>query len=517
VEFILASGHKLCQIEGGMNLNRSFIRMAAAVLALTSGIVVVRFVAHAVETGPAIRVDSTPINRDPQSGNSYSSVVKKVAPSVVNIYSSGIVRQQLDPFLRQFFGQRETTHRENWLGCGIVVAPNGYILTANHVVEGADEIKVGIQNDKTEYSARVIGMDPPTDVAILKIDAKDLPAVTLGDSDQLEVGDVVLAIGNPFGIGQTVTRGIISALGRSLSDPSDPDSADLRQYQDFIQTDAAINEGNSGGALVDAEGRLIGINDAIVSPSGASAGIGFAVPVNLARSVMQGFISNGRVARGFIGIGSEDIDSGLAKAFGAPSTQGALVTEVVPNSPAAMAGLLSGDVIVAVNDKEISGEDNFRVTVSQLAPGSQARLKIYRDGAPKTIALTLAARPDDAQASTKPSGNNLPPAKADALDGVGVQDLGSHVRRQLVRMGAPQNIAGAMVTDVDHHSNSYEAGLRPDDVILEINRQAVASADDAVRKCKAATSEKIVVKLWRPTSDRGRILFLDVDNTKRAN
>jgi serine protease DegQ len=210
-----------------MNLNRSLIRISVMVLVVAFGVVTARFIGHAAETAPGIHVDSTPINRDPQSGNSYSPVIKKVAPSVVNIYSSRIIKQRFDPFFRQFFGDQEMTHRENWLGCGIVVAPNGYILTANHVVEGADEVKVAIQNDRT-YSAKVVGMDPPTDVAILKIDAKNLPAVTLGDSDQLEVGDVVLAIGNPFGIGQTVTRGIISALGRSLSDPDDPSASDVR-------------------------------------------------------------------------------------------------------------------------------------------------------------------------------------------------------------------------------------------------------------------------------------------------
>jgi len=512
-----------------MKLSRSFIRISAVILALVSGMVAVRFIAHAAETGPAIRVDSTPINRDPQTGNSYSPVIKKVAPSVVNIYSSRFVKQRLyrnplmaDPFFRQFFGDqnpddgREITHRQDWLGCGIIVAPNGYILTANHVVEGADEIRVSVQNDRT-YSAKVIGLDPPTDVAILKIEAKNLPAVTLGDSDQLEVGDVVLAVGNPFGIGQTVTRGIISALGRSLSDPGDPDASDLRQYQNFIQTDAAINEGNSGGALVDAEGRLIGINDAIVSPSGASAGIGFAVPINLARSVMEGFLNSGRVARGYMGIELQDIDANLAKGFGAPNAEGALVSEVAPDSPAARAGLMSGDDVVAINGKDISGADNLRVTVSQLAPGSQAQVKIYRNGVPKMILVTLAEHPMDTEPdSAKPDNpNNAQPAKADALDGVQVTDLTPHIRRQL---GAQASVVGALITDVDRASNSYEAGLRPGDVIVEVNHQPVAAAKDAVSLCKAARSEQILVKIWRPIhGGMGIVRFLSVDNTRRLN
>ena len=500
-----------------MELNRSFVRVSAAVLVLVCSAVAVRFVAHAVDNNARIHVDSTPINRDPQSGNSYSPVIKKVAPSVVNIYSSRIVKQRyynplmMDPFFRQFFGgqdsEREVVSRDNWLGSGIVVTPDGYILTANHVVEGADEIKVGLKNDTTTYSAKVIGMDPPTDVAILKIDAKNLPAVTLGDSDQLEVGDVVLAVGNPFGIGQTVTRGIISALGRSVADPSE------RAYQDFIQTDAAINQGNSGGALVDAEGRLIGINDAMISPSGTSAGIGLAVPVNMARNVMEGFLGGGKVARGYLGVDSQDIDSGLARGFGAPNADGALVTMVAAGSPAAKGGLLSGDVVVAINDKAISGEESLRVVVSELRPGSKANVKVYRNGAPKLLVVTLGERSDVALESAKPGDSHVQPPKADALDGVEVQDLDSDLRRDL---GAPASVAGALVTRVDRASNSFEAGLRRGDVILEINRQSVTNAEDAVRLCKAARTEAIVVKVWHPQRGGGKVHFISVDNTKRA-
>ena len=510
-----------------MKLTRSFVGISAAALVLASAIVTVHFVAHAVENGLTVRIDSKPIDRDPRSGNSYAPIVKKIAPSVVNIYSTRFVKQRLyrnpfmaDPRFRQFFGGqtaddgREVTSRHDWLGSGVVVTPDGYILTANHVVDGADEIKVGIQNDKTEYAAKVIGMDAPTDVAILKIEAKNLPAVTLGNSDQLEVGDVVLAIGNPFGIGQTVTKGIISALGRSLADPDDLNSYNRPlRYQDFIQTDAAINQGNSGGALVDAEGRLIGINDAIVSPSGTSAGIGFAVPVNMARNVMEGFLNGGKVARGYLGIDPQDIDAGLAKGFGVPTANGALVADVGPDSPAAKAGLKSGDVIVAINDKEIIGADNLRVTVSQLHPGSQARVKFYRNGVPKTIEVKLGEKEELVQDSAKPNDTVSTKPKADALDGVTVQDLEPRLRRQL---RAPESVDGALVTDVDSGSNSYEAGLRRGDVIVEINHQAIANAKDAERLCKAATSEQILVKIWRPMRGAGTTRFLSVNNTKRA-
>jgi len=491
-------------------------------LILASGLVAERFVARGVETKPDIRVDRTPIDRDPHSGNSYSPVVKKVAPSVVNIYSTKIVKQRYysnplmaDPFFRQFFGgssggDREETSRDNWLGSGVIVSPNGYILTANHVVDGADEIKVGIKDDKSIYSAKVVGSDPPTDVAILKIEAKDLPAVTLGDSDQLEVGDVVLAVGNPFGVGQTVTKGIISALGRSLAD-----LGDSRQYQDFIQTDAPINQGNSGGALVDAEGRLIGINDAIASPSGTSAGIGFAVPVNMARSVMESFLKGGRVARGFLGVESQDINSDLAQSFGEPNAEGALVAYVAPGSPAAKAGLMSGDIIISINDKDITGSDNLSLTISQLQPGSEAKIKIYRTGAVKMLSAVVGERPDETQDNSRPSENNAQPAKADALDGVEVQDLNPRLRYQL---RAPDDVAGALVTDVDRGSNSFEAGLRQADVITEINHQPVKNADDAVRLCKEARSTRIVVKIWRHVhgTGGGMVRFLSVDNTKRT-
>lgn len=507
-----------------MKLNRRFFGVFGAILISMFGIVAIHFAAHGVEPNPAIRVDRTPINRDPQSGNSYSPVIKKVAPSVVNIYSTRIVKQRYysnpfmaDPFFRQFFGgqdsdgSEERTSRDNWLGSGVIVSPNGYILTANHVVDGADEIKVGIKNDKSIYSAKVVGMDPPTDVAILKIEAKDLPAVTLGDSDQLEVGDVVLAIGNPFGVGQTVTRGIISALGRSLSD-----FGESRQYQDFIQTDAAINQGNSGGALVDAEGRLIGINDAIASPSGTSAGIGFAVPINMARSVMESFLKGGRVARGFLGVETQDINSDLARGFGAPNSDGVLVTYVQPGSPAAKSGLMSGDIIVSINEKGISSADYLSLAISELAPGSEAKIKIYRNGTPKILTATVSERPETTQDSAKPDDNSVQPAKADALDGVEVQDLNSHIRWQL---RAPEDIVGALVTDVDRGSNSFEAGLRQADIITEINHHPVTNAGDAVRLCKAARSDRIVVKIWRHVhgTTGGIVRFLSVDNTKRTN
>ncbi len=336
---------------------------------------------------PAIKVESTPVNRDAKLGASFAPVVKKAAPSVVNIYSTHIVHFRprrnpfySDPFFRQFFGDqapndnRELTRRERSLGSGVIVSPDGYILTANHVVEGADEIKVSIGENKKEYAAKVIGTDPPTDVAILKIDAKDLPAITLADSDQLEIGDIVLAIGNPYGLSQTVTMGIVSALGRN-------GLPGFNQYQDFIQTDAAINPGNSGGALVDAEGRLVGINTAIISPSGGNQGIGFAVPVNLARHVMERLLSGGKVARGYLGILPQDITPNLAKSFNLPDQNGALVGNVYPDTPAEKAGIKSGDIIIAFNGKDVPDAQSLMLAVSECSPGKSGHGEIAPQGA----------------------------------------------------------------------------------------------------------------------------------------
>jgi serine protease Do len=316
---------------------------------------------------------------------------------------------------------------------------------------------------------------------------------------------VVLALGNPFGVGQTVTMGIVSALGRS--------GFGFNNYENFIQTDAAINPGNSGGALVDVEGRLVGVNTAIISRSGGNQGIGFAVPINMARSVLERLVTSGKVARGYLGIVPQDVDAGLARQFKLPNQDGALVADVLPEGPGAKAGLKDGDVIVAINGKPIASADNLKVTVSQLAPGSTATVKIIRNGFNKTLNVTLGELPDSAQADD----DNAPAAseetKADALDGVTVADLNAPLRQQL---RAPETLKGAIVTEVQEDSNSAEAGLQPNDVIVEINRQPVTNSDDAVRLCKAAKGEEILVKVWRRMGGFAGTRFISVDNTKRA-
>ena len=474
------------------------------------------------DAAPVVKVETTPLTRELHSLTSFAPVVKLAAPSVVNIFTTRIVQEQvqrnpnhIDPFFRQFFGGGDDSDdqphksREGSLGSGVIVSPNGYILTANHVVEDADIIKVAVQGSKKEYTARVIGKDKPSDVAVLKIDATALPAITLADSGQLQVGDIVLAIGNPFGVGQTVTSGIISALGRN--------GLGFGRYEDFIQTDAAINPGNSGGALVDAEGRLVGINTAIISPNGGdeggSVGIGFAVPINLARHVMELLIADGRVTRGYLGLSLDDLTPDLADEFNLSGQSGALVDDVMPGSPAQRAGIKSGDVITGVNGKDVADANSLTLTISESSPGSTAKLKVFRNGQPSMVEVVLGVLPG--------SGGENSPAKlqsnsstTDSLDGVTVDDLNRAIRREL---GAPSSLQGALVREVSQDSNAAQAGLARGDVILEINHHPVIDADSAVRWCEAAKGDHILLKVWhRFPGDLAHTRFLSVDNTKPA-
>ncbi len=504
---------------------RYFPRSLVGLLSGIAGALVMVAVIHLTSWGkgtePAIQVETTPVNRDARLGASFTPVVKKAAPAVVNIYSMRLVHERMmlnpllnDPVFRHFFGnqfpndERERIRREQSLGSGVIVSPDGYILTANHVVEGADEIKVSLGGNKKEYAARLIGIDPPTDVAVLKIDAKDLPALTLADSDQLEIGDIVLAIGNPYGLSQTVTMGIVSALGRN-------GIAGFNQYQDFIQTDAAINPGNSGGALVDTEGRLVGINTAIISRSGGNQGIGFAVPINLAHHVMERLISGGgQVARADLDISLQDLDAGLAKQFNLPDQNGALVDDVAPGTPAEKAGLKSGDVIVAFNGKEVSDAHSLILSVTECSPGSLATLKLLRNGHTNVVTVKLSGMPLEAEKKKSASNDSgVDSSKPDALNGVTVQDLNPGVRQQL---GVPDDIQGALMIEVNRDSNSAEAGLQRGDVILEINRQPVKNAADAVRLGRQAKGDQILLRIWRRSGDSAGTHYLTVNNAAKG-
>jgi serine protease Do len=469
----------------------------------------------------SLKVDSSAIDRDVRTGHSYAAVVKKASPSVVNIYTTKTLRMQRmpqffdDPLLNRFFGggsrggaPRSLTQES--LGSGVIVTEDGYILTNNHVVDGADPdgVEVALADGKQKFTAKVVGTDPQTDIAVLKVDAKDLPAVTIADSDKLEVGDVVLAIGNPFNVGKSVTMGIVSALGRVS--PAGYRSTD---YEDFIQTDAAINPGNSGGALVDAQGRLVGINQSIVSGgSGVNSGVGFAVPSNLAKTVLQQIVENGTVKRGFLGVMIQDVTPDLARAFALPAeTAGALVSDVGPDSPAAEAGIQEKDVITEVNGKKASDSAHARLMISQNLPGSKITLTILRNGKTKSVTAKLGELPSDGSA-TVGSNRSINSGERDGLDGVTVDDLSAAVRRE---SGIPNQIRGAYVTDVDSDSNAYKAGLRPGNVIQSIDRQAVGSADEAVHLSEKARGDQLLVRVWGRDGNMSGSRYITVDNTKK--
>jgi serine protease Do len=466
---------------------------------------------------PRLTIEDAPISRDRKAATSFAPVVKKVGPSVVNIYSTVTIHERPnplfnDPFFRHFFGEefggqtQPRTHREQSLGSGVIVSPDGYILTANHVVEGADKVKVALASGEKEFDAKVIGTDAATDTAVLKVDGKNLPAITIADSDKLEVGDVVLAVGNPFGVGQTVTMGIVSALGRG--------GFGINNYENFIQTDAAINMGNSGGPLVDAEGRLVGINTWIISRSGGFQGLGFAVPINMARYAMEHLITDGKVTRGYLGLWLQpDLTPELAKQFNLPDMNGALVTTVDPDSPAGKAGFKEGDFVTEFNAQKVKDMRQLRLMVSQTAPGRKVTVRILRDGKEKTLTATLGELPKEALAR---SGQTQPgergQSKTDALDGVEVTDLDAQARREA---DIPTSIRGALVANVDQDSNAAEAGLQAGDVIIEINRQPVRNADEAVALSEKVKGERILLRVWRGGEERGGMLFLSVDNAKR--
>src|SRR2546430_4339409 len=359
---------------------------------------------------------------------SFAPVVEKVAPSVVTVFTTQTVARGLTTFpfsddaLRQFFGgqlpQGQGKQTLQGLGSGVIVSPDGYILTANHVVSGAEEIMIGLGNELRKFKAKKIGPDPGTDVARWKIDENNLPAVNFADSDKARAGDVVLAIGNPFGLRQTVTMGIISAVGRG--------GMGIVDYENFIQTDAAINTGNSGGALVDINGRLLGINSAIFTRSGGNQGIGFAIPANLARDVMQSLREKGRVVRGYIGASVQSLTPELADAMKLKGQlTGALVGEVEPNAPAAKAGIKTGDVITSVKRKKVNDPREVRLTIGSMAPGTKAQIDVNREGQTKTFDVQLAEMPAGAaEEGTEISGEEpAQPEKTTVFGGVAVATI----------------------------------------------------------------------------------------------
>ncbi len=325
----------------------------------------------------------------PPPAGSYRDAAQRAMPAVVNILTtkaSAPTNPLLkDPFFRRFFGDRlPEDEQQSSLGSGVIVSPEGYILTNNHVVEAADEIEV-VLADGRKAKAKTVGTDPETDLAVIRIDLKNLPVIVLGQAEQARVGDVVLAIGNPFGVGQTVTMGIISALGRN--------NLHINHFENFIQTDAAINFGNSGGALVDANGNLLGINSAIYSQTGGSVGIGFAIPVTTAKQVMESIIKSGHVVRGWIGIESQDITPELADSFGLGQQKGAIIAGVVRNGPADKAGIRPGDILLSVDGKPVNDTTEMVNLIAQLAPASTAKMTLLRKNKQSTVDVTVGKRP----------------------------------------------------------------------------------------------------------------------------
>jgi serine protease Do len=351
---------------------------------------------------PKTTTDDAPLPRDNPPTVSYASVVKKVSPGVVNIYTSKTLRfsPAVREYLREMLGDDRVPRerREQALGSGIIVSSDGYILTNNHVVEGAEEVKVALSDEKTVYDAKIIGTDPQSDVAVVKVPAENLPAITFADSGKIEVGDVTIAIGDPFGVGQTVTMGIVSAKDRG--------GMGITSYEEFIQTDAPINPGNSGGALVDATGRLVGMNTAILSRTGGNQGIGFAVPINLARYVMERIVVDGKVTRGYLGVKIKPLTSEIAKQSNLPQQNGALIAEVTPGSPGERAGLKPGDIVTEFDGKPVADSRHLQLMVAQKPPGSQVSMKIVRDGKEQTQTVQLGELPPQSPLQAQAPGSD---------------------------------------------------------------------------------------------------------------
>jgi serine protease Do len=433
----------------------------------------------------------TPTGNGSANNGGFSPILEPLLPAVASITSSRVVNVPQsplfnDPFFQQFFGgqspQTPQQQREMGLGSGVIVTSDGYILTNNHVIDKATDIKV-ILADKRQFPGKVVGADPKTDIAIVKIAATGLPTIPLGDSSKLRVGDYAFAIGNPFGVGETATMGIISATGRN--------GLSIEDYEDFIQTDAAINPGNSGGALLDARGDLIGINTAILSGnSGGNQGIGFAIPIDMAKYVMDQILKNGKVVRGYIGIGIQDVTPALAKAFHVPAEQGALIGNVEPNSPGAKAGVQRGDVITELNGQPISSANDLRLKIAAMAPGTTIHFKVNRTGESRDITLTLGEAPAGNTAQKGPTGveQNTP------MRGVQVHDLTPDIQNQL---GLNSDVKGVVVTGVPDGSPASDAGLQRGDVIEQLNRQPVNSVSDYERLISQAGKQAVVLLISR--------------------
>ena len=467
---------------------------------------------HASSSSPpnpsaAITTPATP------ASNGFADVAKVVTPAVVNITTVMVekvsdgrsIPDELREKMEEFFGGPEGPfgprgfrgpqgpseprgYRGGGQGSGVIVSADGYVLTNNHVIEGAREVTVTLP-DKREFKGRIIGTDPKTDLAVVKIDGQNLPTVAWGDASKLQVGEYVLAVGNPFGLNSTVTLGIVSALGRGRMG--------ITQYEDFIQTDAAINPGNSGGALVNTKGELVGINTAIFSQTGGYQGVGFAVPTSMSKPIYESLVKNGKVVRGYLGIGIQDLNQDLAKSFGIQETKGALVSDVKDESPADQGGLKEGDIITAYQGSAVEDAVVLQRLVTKTVVGTKVAVKVIRDGHEKDLMVTIGEQPETTRIAKAETGET-----DYAFAGVAVQDLDRDTAKELGLKGKGQ---GVVVTKVEPDSGAEKAGLMPGDVIREINRQPVKSVKDFEKVSSSVKKGENVLIL---ISRRGTALFL---------
>jgi serine protease Do len=482
-----------------MSIDRRSFRVGifAGVLLLSGVLVGVLFSAGSGWMSPATSAPSVaPVAL--AGSNGFPAVAKATMPAVVNISTTRVVKGQGmpaspfmdDPFFKHFFGEEfgrqfqiPRDRRENSLGSGVIVSADGYIVTNAHVVEKADEIKV-LLSDKREFTGKVVGSDPKSDIAVIKIKGKDLPTLSWGDSEKLEVGEYVLAIGNPFGLNSTITLGIVSAVGRA--------NMGIEQYENFIQTDAAINPGNSGGALVNTRGELIGINTAIFSRTGGSMGIGFAIPSNMAKGVMDSLVKTGKVVRGYLGVSIQDLNAEMAKQFGLDEKQGALVSDVVAGSPADKAGFKTGDVILKYDGKEIENSTMLRHRVAETPVGKKTEVLVQRDKKTVKLNVKIAEQPMDMSASSESvkSAN-----KSTAFAGLEVGNLTREIASQL---RLPRGTQGVVVTQVETGSAAEKAGVNQGDVIVELNRKPVQNISDFQRLSgKLGTNDAVLLLIAR--------------------
>ncbi|MGE5238545.1 MAG: DegQ family serine endoprotease [Chloroflexota bacterium] len=434
------------------------------------------------------RISKEAIDILTKTNQAISEVAAAVKPSVVNVSTTRTIRTPGnpffdDPFFRRFFGDefgqygKPRERKQASLGSGVIVDRNGYVLTNNHVIKDADDIRIKLA-DTREFKGKVVGTDPKTDLAVIKIEANHLQAVRMGDSDRLKVGEMVIAVGNPFGLNQTVTSGIVSATGRA--------NVGIADYEDFIQTDAAINPGNSGGALVNVRGELVGINTAIFSTTGGYQGIGFAIPSNMAKVVMESLIKTGKVVRGWFGVTMQPVTPDLAKEFGLSDERGAIVADVAEGSPAAKAGIRRGDVIIEFDGKEVNDVPALRNMVAAALPNREVTVKLLREKKVKTVRVAIKELPHELQVTSGDVENNL--------KGVSVQNITPELRKGF---GIPKQITGVVITDVEEGSPVY-GGFARGDVITEINRKAIKNTKDyeaVVSKLKP--SQNVLVLIYR--------------------